>query len=60
MFYDKFKDICKGNKIIKEAMEINKYYIDTVLINKIILRKEGIREENIIDAKKKKPEEMLV
>lgn len=51
MFYEKFKNICDIDKIIKSAKSNNKYYIDTVLINKVILKREGLRVENIIDSK---------
>ena len=50
MFYEKFKNFDEIDEIIKKS-ENNKYYIDTVLINKIILRRQGLREENIIDSK---------
>lgn len=50
MFFDKFKEICSDYEVIRETSDISKYYIDTVLINKIILRKAGLKEENIIDS----------
>lgn len=50
MFYEKFKDTGEIEKIIKTANK-NKYYIDTVLINRIILNREGLRNENIIESK---------
>lgn len=49
MFYERFKGYREIEDIIKKS-ENNKYYIDTVLINKVILRKQGLREENIIDS----------
>lgn len=51
MFYEKFKDMDEIDKIIKKSKNNNKYYIDTVLINKVILNREGLRSENIIDSK---------
>lgn len=36
------------DKFIKEGN--NKYYIDTTSINKVILNREGVRLENIIDS----------
>ena len=50
MFYEKFKGLDKIDKIIKKGKEKGKYYIDTVLINQIILEKEGLKKENIIDS----------
>ena len=47
MFYNKFKDKKEINEIITKKDE-NKYYIDTVLINEIILKEEGINPKNII------------
>lgn len=49
MFYERFKDTGRIDEIIQKSRN-NKYYIDTVLINKIILSGEGLREENIIDS----------
>ena len=61
-FYDlknvKFIDIEKENQekviqltdFIEEKIENTKWNIDTVLINKILLQKEGLNPENIIDS----------
>lgn len=49
MFFDKFKDLEEINDIIEYKEEKDKWHIDTVLINKSILKKVGLREENIID-----------
>ena len=54
----KFIDIEDGNKekviqpkdFIEEKIENAKWNIDTVLINKILLQKEGLKPENIIDS----------
>lgn len=53
-----FIDIDENNKekkikitdFIEEKIENEKWNIDTVLINKIILQKEGLKPENIIDS----------
>ena len=45
-----FDNVSEINDIIKKDNERNKYYIDTVLINKCILKKLGLIEENIIDS----------
>lgn len=54
----KFVDIEKENQekaiqltdFIEETIENTKWNIDTVLINKILLQKEGLNPENIIDS----------
>ena len=56
IFYNKFKEIIDIEKYIlpkekKNKEEVNKYYIDTVSINKEILLKAGLKEENIVDSK---------
>ena len=48
LFYNEFKNLKEIDKI-KERKE-NKWHIDTILINKIILKKIGLKEENIIDS----------
>lgn len=50
MFYYKFKKTGEIDEIITKSEESQKYYIDTVAINRIILKQEGLREENIIDS----------
>lgn len=47
MFYNQFKKLGNTEDFIIEKNE--KWYIDTVLINKIILKQAGILEENIED-----------
>jgi len=49
MFYEKFKNTIEIDEIIQKNGN-NKYYIDTVLINKILLNGEGLKEKNIIDS----------
>ncbi len=49
MFYEKFKNTGKIDSIIIKK-ENNKYCIDTSLINKIILKEEGVKLGNIIDS----------
>lgn len=51
MFYEKFKEFKEIHEIIKKSESNNKYYIDTVLINKLILKRKGLSPENIIDSK---------
>ncbi len=53
LFYNKFKkELDINNYIIKsDSSNNNKYFIDTVEINKQILLKLGLKEENIIDSK---------
>lgn len=50
LFYNKFKDLEGIEEIISYNEEKNKYYIDTSKINKQILLKVGLKEENIIDS----------
>lgn len=47
MFYNQFKKLGKIEEFITQKEQ--KWYIDTVLINKIILKQAGILEENIED-----------
>lgn len=47
MFYNEFKKLGNTDEFITKKN--NKWYIDTVLINKIILKQAGILEENIED-----------
>jgi YfiH family protein len=49
-FYNKFKNLERIYEIIKYNKNANKYNIDTVLINKIILQNAGLKPENIIDS----------
>ena len=50
MFYKKFEYTGRIDEIIEESENNSKYYIDTGLINKIILQEEGLSEYNIIDS----------
>ena len=50
-FEKEFNDIENIKKIIKETILEQKWNIDTVEINKILLEKEGLKKENIIDSK---------
>lgn len=50
IFYNKYGDLPEINDIISENTAKHKYYIDTVLINKCLLRQIGLRKENIIDS----------
>lgn len=51
MFYNKFGNLKELDEFIQKDENKEKWYIDTVLINKIILKQEGILEENVIDSK---------
>lgn len=51
IFYNEFKYMKKINDIIIYNKETNSYLIDTVEINKNLLKEEGILEKNIIDSK---------
>ena len=50
MFYEKFKGLKQIDKIVEHNKNTNKWNVDTVLINKIILQKKGLKIENIIDS----------
>lgn len=50
-FVNNFKDICKEEEFVTKKNNENKYYIDTVFLNKKMLINCGILEENIIDSK---------
>lgn len=52
-FEYEFQDLGIDNlkEIIEEKIPNKKWNIDTVLINKIILKRKGLKEENIIDSK---------
>ena len=50
MFENEFKDI-DTHDIREETKKDEKWNIDTVEINKIILQRQGLRKENIIDSK---------
>lgn len=51
MFEKEFKDLQNLNEFIEEKVPNKKWNIDTVLINQIILEKQGLKKENIIDSK---------
>jgi len=48
MFWNKFNTLKEIDKIIEPKGD--KWYIDTVLINKVILQQVGLQEKNIIDS----------
>lgn len=50
-FAKEFQDIKNMNEIIKESVQNKKWNIDTVRINQILLQREGLKPENIIDSK---------
>ena len=49
LFEKEFKDINNLDDIIEETTTNEKWHIDTVLINRILLKRLGLLEENIID-----------
>ena len=49
-YYNEFKELKDINEIIVPIPGEEKWYIDTVRINKEILKQEGLLEENIIDS----------
>ena len=49
-FEKEFQDIDTIDEMIKETIPNQKWNIDTVKINQIILQKEGLKPENIIDS----------
>ena len=50
LFYEKYKDFNQIDEMIHYEKEDNKYYIDTTEMNKQILKRVGLKEENIIDS----------
>ena len=52
IFKKEFKDlkIEQNNDIMEKQKDKEKWNIDTVLINKILLKQEGLKQENIIDS----------
>lgn len=50
-FEKEFQDIKNIYELIKETVPNQKWNIDTVKINQIILKREGLKPENIIDSK---------
>ena len=50
-YYNEFKDLKQIEELIVPISNEDRWTIDTVEINKIILRQEGLKEENIIDCK---------
>ncbi len=49
-FEQEFQDIEEINEIIEEIIAKQKWNIDTVKINQILLQREGVKPENIIDS----------
>lgn len=50
LFVKEFRDLNNIDKIIEKNKELDRWNIDTVLINKLILKKQGLDDENIIDS----------
>lgn len=53
LFQEKFKELKEIDEIIKPKQDSieEKWYIDTIELNRIMLKKCGLRDENIIDSK---------
>lgn len=49
LYYNQFKDLKEIDNIIVPVENEDKWHIDTVEINKTILKQVGLKEENIID-----------
>lgn len=50
LFEKEFQDLNNLDEIIEEKVPNAKWNIDTVLINKIILERAGLKQENIVDS----------
>lgn len=50
LFKKEFQDLNNLDEIIEEKVPNAKWNIDTVLINKIILERAGLKQENIVDS----------
>ena len=50
IFYNNFKYLNNCNIIEKSKQKENKYFIDTTLINRLILEEVGVKKENIIES----------
>lgn len=50
LYYNEFKDLQQIDKLIVPISAEEKWSIDTVEINKIILKQAGLKDENIIDS----------
>ena len=51
IFEENFQDLKISQEIIQELDKDKQWLIDTVLINTILLEKEGLKKENIVDSK---------
>lgn len=49
LYYNEFKDLDNIDELIVSIQGEDRWSIDTVEINRMILRKEGLKNENIID-----------
>ncbi len=49
LYMEEFKDI-DSNDWIEETIKDKKWHIDTIFINRIMLQREGLKEENIVDS----------
>lgn len=48
MFYEEFKELQNEDNIFEQNGE--KWYIDTIMINREILKQQGLKQENIVDS----------
>lgn len=51
IFENEFPSLMQMKEIVEKNEKTNKWHIDTVLINKLILEEVGLKPENIIDSK---------
>ena len=49
LYVEEFQDIPE-EEWLEETIKGKKWHIDTVVLNKIMLKKEGLKEENIVDS----------
>ena len=49
LYVEEFQDIPE-EEWLEETIKSKKWHIDTVALNKIMLKKEGLKEENIVDS----------
>lgn len=50
LYYNEFENLKERDNLIVQGNSEEKWYIDTVEINKIILKQIGLKEENIVDS----------
>lgn len=50
LYYEEFKNLKEIDELIEPIFNQEKWFIDTVEINKVILKQQGLNEHNIIDS----------